>query len=343
MSQHQLRPLAPDDLPTVLDAHARLQFPGAAPDLAREACLALLETRWARNHVEMLGWYEGARLLGALRACDLEILLHGMKQPCVGLGSLVTVGGARGVAGPMVAEAVRSFQGRRAACLVFGGAHVGTLRSLGFIPIPNLRFTLSRAVGPGLPAPGKGGNGNGNGHGRGGRAVDGGERLEAEARPFQPSDLPEVVQVYNLDTSLRRLGLLRSEAYWEHLFEKERLERLLLGDTEGGHRTWVCSIVGRTAAYMVARIRKGCLEIVESPAESSRAQSWMLRYAVHLATTLLAERLEAQCPWRAEQTGFGMHVTRDLPVMMVHPLSSGLRADDLQQSSDNFLWRRDRF
>ena len=164
-----------------------------------------------------------------------------------------------------------------------------------------------------------------------------------EATPFVEADLPDLIRVYNHDTSLRKLGLLRSEAYWEHLFEKEQIERLLQGEAAGATRTWMCRIDGRVAGYLAVRQRGGRLEIVESPAESFRSQSWMLRYAVHLSTTALVERLEGQLPWRAEETGYGMQVRRELPVMMIHPLASGLRTEDLQLPGDNFLWQRDRF
>ena len=150
MPLHPPHPLSSEELEFVLRAHSHGLGPGVAPELALQANLALLQTRWARDHVQWLGWAGEGGLRGAFRLQHLEMLINGSKRSCAGVGSLVALGGGRprDVARALVADVAQWMHGRYWACFMFVGSEVATIRSLGFFAVPNLRFVLSRA---GLP------------------------------------------------------------------------------------------------------------------------------------------------------------------------------------------------
>lgn len=337
MADRELRPLRLDELEPVIALHREAWQPRADLDGFRRYYLELLQTPWAAANVKVMGYFVEGRLVSAFRLQRLEMLVNGHKRLCAGVGTVLTMADerARGYASAMVAAALEQFFGNYTFCLLFSNVGPRLYRRLGFFPLPSYKYV---AVGD-LPPPGMMAAPSGNGNGHHGRSR---EAVHAGARPFEPSDLPRLVEIYNLDVSLRKIGLLRTEQYWDHLFARERLQADLLGQGGSELRTYVGTADDHITSYMTFRLLEDRLQILESPAESNRFQSWMLHFAVLLSKTEQKRSVEAQLPFKA-QDNERVLVRRDSPLLMLHPLHSGLRAQDFPYPTENFLWSRDRF
>jgi len=108
-------------------------------------------------------------------------------------------------------------------------------------------------------------------------------------------------------------------------------------------RTFMCMVEGQPKSYITVRLKKDRVQIMESPAESYQFQNWMLRYAISLSRSEEILRVESQVPLRSPDGEVRVLVRRDSPLMMLHPLGSGLRPEDFPYPAENFLWSRDRF
>src|SRR5262249_23756619 len=117
----------------------------------------------------------------------------------------------------------------------------------------------------------------------------------------------------------------------------------LTGEEAGDLRTYVCRVEDRTASYMTVRLLRDRMQVLESPAESSRFQSWMLRYALLLSHHESIPRVESQLPIKGEVDQMRILRGGDMPLMMLHPLASRLTPEDFPYAAENFLWSRDRF
>jgi len=342
MGDTELRPLVFDDLEPVIELHRQTGYPEVPQDAFRRAYMETLRTRWARGHIQVLGYFHRSRLMASFRLHRLEMLINGVKRNCAGVGAVLTLPEGRdgGHTGQMLRDALERFRSQYSICTLFSTTGPRFYKSLGFFPLPNLKYVLVRNDAKGAH----------DGHGRADEEPEVDERLKAEARAYVPADLPELVQVYNLDVSLRKIGILRSEAYWEHLFETDRIHQHLavLANADdsrraGELRTYLCHAHDRTASYVTVRVRRDRMQVLEVPAESARFQSWMLRYALSVSQTEQIPRVESQVPLRAGEGEVRVLVRRDTPLMMLHPLDSGLTADDFPYPTENFLWSRDRF
>jgi hypothetical protein len=339
--KEELRILGPDELEAVMAADRLKYHPNVEPALHRECYLRLLTTPWAQQHMQVLGWFREGELVTTCRSHNIEILINGRKHNCLVLNRVLPLREDlhRDLAVGMLEAALERGRAEYSPCLLFSESGGRIYKNLGFFPLPTNKYIIlsSRHV----HAPSISGNGNG--------AVRKTHQPtvfmeQGEARVFEPTDLPDVVGIYNLDVSLRKIGVLRTESYWQHLFEKERL---LMQMAAGGApnyetRTYVFTIEDRTASYMTVRLTGDRLVVLESPAESFRVQNWMLRYAVLLSHTEALSRVESQLPIKGQEEGIRTVVRRDMPLMMLHPMGSGLRLEDFPDPSETFLWSRDR-
>jgi GNAT superfamily N-acetyltransferase len=339
MPQFVLRPLERDELEPVIVLHHETWHPQADVEAFRKYSLELLDTPWALANSKVMGLFVDGRLVSSFRLQRLEMLINGHKRLCAGVGTVLTLRDERGkgYASQMIRQALEQFFGNYTFCLLFSNVGPRFYKRLGFFPMPSYKYVAVKEPHDelllGVPP-----SGNGNGHH--GRSSD---TVQAEARPMEESDLRRIVEIYNLDVSLRKIGLLRNEQYWAHLFAKERLEESLLG-SGSAPRTYVCTVDEQhVSAYMTFRVLKDRLQIVESPAESFRFQSWMLHFALLLSRVEHKPKVEAQLPFRSNERGVRILVRRDSPLLMLHPLHSGLRAHDFPYPNENFLWSRDRF
>lgn len=345
MSAPELRPLFLDELEPVIALHRETWSPGVPVDAFRRAYMELLRTRWARGHVQIMGWFEGGRLTSSFRLYRLEMLIDGHKRTCAGIGTVLTLPDRRhrGHASTMLRAACDVFRSQYSVCAIFSTTGPRFYRELGFFPLPNMKYVLVRQL-PGIAVAPRAGRNGALTRRRASVPVE--ERLQAQACPYTDDDLADVVGIYNLDVSLRKIGILRSEAYWHHLFEKERIQRTLLtvGDApEEALRTWLCRVDDRTTSYITVRTARDRMQIVESPTESFQFQSWLLRWAISLSRSENIPRIESQVPLRSNDGEVRIVVRRDSLLMMMHPLGSGLRAEDFPYPAENFLWSRDRF
>ncbi len=342
MPESALRPLLFQQLEPVIALHHQTWRADTDPEAFRRYYIELLHTPWARTHVRIMGWYAGGRLVSALRVHHLEVLTRGRKRLCAGIGAVLTLPEERGKghASAMIRAALEQFQNRFHFCLLFSTIGPRLYRRLGFFPLPSYQYVaVARKGRPTAASPGR----------EEANSVAQSETLcsdpppEMQARPYEPDDLPRLMEIYNLDVSMRNLGLLRTAAYWNHLFTRERAEAALLGPSGESHRTWVCLQENRVASYMTVRTLDDRLQILESPAESRRFQNWMLDYAFNLSRSEKKSRIEAQVPFhpRAEE----IHVLRqrDTPLAMLAPMHSGLHPQDFPYPDESYLWSRDRF
>lgn len=340
MTSHRLRPLHLDELNPIIALHRETWHKDTADaDSFHRYALELLRTPWARGHVQMLGWFENGRIVATLRLHRLEMLINGHKRQCAGVGSILTIPSERrkGHASRMMREATEQFRSEFGLCLLFSTVGPRFFERLGFFALPSYKYVAVDILNP-LHSGHRSGNGNG-----ASRVGHGGGLVQPEARPYQPSDLPRLVEIYNLDVSLRKIGLLRTELYWDYLFARESLRESLLGRGRNELRTYVCNVDGHVASYMAVRLLKDRIQIVESPSESHRFQNWMLHWAVLLSRTESLPRVESQLPFKGTDGEARILVRKDSPLLMLHPLGSGLGAEDFPYPNENFLWSRDRF